>query len=102
MTVIVPQSMNKEQNTLDLTAFSQVLKRLQDESESLRHQYNMAQPYPHVVIDNLFETALLNRVIAEFPQAKESGWFGTHNTNLKQLLRALIDCPCLPNCFAFG
>ena len=73
MTASTPQ-LNIEQNILDLSAFTQALKRLQDESESQRHLYNTAHPYPHVVIDNLFETALLNRVVAEFPKAKDRDW----------------------------
>ena len=65
---------NVEQNVLDLTAFTQALNRLQNESEHLRHLYTTAQPYPHLVIDDLFAPELIERLVAEFPQAKNRDW----------------------------
>jgi len=33
----------------------------------LAHAYRSANPYPHVVIDDFFDSAVLDRVVAEFP-----------------------------------
>ncbi len=33
----------------------------------LAHEYQAADPFPHVVIDNFFDEAFLDRVVAEFP-----------------------------------
>ena len=37
-------------------------------------EYASAQPYPHVVIDGLFDDWVLNRVIAEFPNPRDKNW----------------------------
>ena len=61
-------------NYLDLTAFAQTLERLQAQAKTLRQSYQTAQPYPHLVIDNLFDPELLDRLRTEFPQAKNRDW----------------------------
>ena len=61
-------------NILDLTSFTKALNRLQDESQLLHQSYAAAKPYPHLVIDNLFEPELLDRLIAEFPYSKTREW----------------------------
>ena len=66
--------LNIEQNILDLTAFTQALESLQNQSESLKRSYIQAQPYPHLVIEDLFAPELLERLIAEFPKAKNRDW----------------------------
>ena len=68
-----PQN-NVSNNILDLTTFTQALDRLRDESAHLRNLYNTAQPYPHLVIDDLFAPEILERLIAEFPTAKDRDW----------------------------
>lgn len=72
--VVFPSQLDAETNLLDLGTFSQALKRLQDESESLKRSYAIAKPYPHVVIDNLFEPQLLDRLVADFPQKNSRDW----------------------------
>ena len=63
-----------ENSVLNLTTFTQALDRLQNESEYLRHLYTKAQPYPHLVIDDLFAPELLERLVAEFPTVKNRDW----------------------------
>ena len=65
---------NYENSTLDLKTFTRSLDRLRNESEYLRHQYNTARPYPHLVIDDLFEPELLEQLVADFPQAEDRDW----------------------------
>ena len=66
--------LNVGRDILDLRAFTQALERLQNDSESLQKTYLQARPYPHLVIDDLFNPALLERLIAEFPTAKNRDW----------------------------
>ena len=66
--------LNVEKNNLDLTTFTRALDRLRDESELLRQAYKQARPYPHLVLDNLFSPQLLERLVAEFPQAENRDW----------------------------
>ena len=63
-----------DNNILDLTTFTKALNRLQNQSQLLHQSYTAAKPYPHLVIDNLFEPKLLERLIAEFPQSKTRDW----------------------------
>ena len=61
-------------NLLDLDLFQSALTKLQQQAESLHDSYIKAQPYSHLVIDDLFAPEILERLIAEFPQAKERDW----------------------------
>ena len=65
---------NTDNNTLYLQDFIKVTERLRDRSEQLRQSYVVAKPYPHLVIDGLFEPELLERLIAEFPKPKNRDW----------------------------
>jgi hypothetical protein len=60
---------------------SRLLDRLSlDESSShLAAEYERASPYPYLTIDNMFETALLDRLLAEMSEAESSKWI-YHNT----------------------
>lgn len=63
-----------DSNILSLSAFTRVLERLQAQSESLRQSYIAAKPYPHLVLDRLFDPELLDRLVAEFPKPKARDW----------------------------
>ena len=41
--------------------------RLLDDFESLQQSYKQGKPCPHLVIDNLFDTQILNSILREFP-----------------------------------
>lgn len=68
------QSNILESNILDLKLFTQALNRLHDRSQLLHQSYNAAKPYSHLVIDNLFEPELLDRLVADFPKPRSRDW----------------------------
>ena len=89
MTVSLSQ-LDTESSLLNLNTFNQALKRLQDESSSLRQSYLTAKPYPHIVIDNLFEPELLDRLVAEYPDANSRDWLvWDTNNELKTTSRGI-------------
>ena len=63
-----------EQKLLDLGSFAHTLDNLRHKSPFLAQSYATAKPYPHVVIDDLFDPKLLNRLVAEFPQPQDRDW----------------------------
>lgn len=67
-------TVNLENNILDLNLFNLALKHLQEQAEALSQAYNQAKPYPHVVLDNLFPPEILDRLVADFPKSKERDW----------------------------
>ena len=82
--------LEKGKSLLDLTAFTQALERLQTEGQSLQQSYSTAAPFPHVVIDNLFEPELLDRLVAEFPTQKNRDWLvWDTNNELKATSRGI-------------
>jgi hypothetical protein len=46
-------------------------KRLADIAESMRESYRQASPFPHAVLDGLLPDAVLDQVLAEFPDPSE-------------------------------
>jgi len=48
--------------------------RLNADPAALCSKYHNAQPFPHVVIDDLFPDDLLDTVLAEFPRPDEIDW----------------------------
>jgi 2OG-Fe(II) oxygenase superfamily len=67
-------------NILDLDLFSKASDRLRQDSELFKQQYNQGKPYPHLVIDDLFEPEILDRLVAEFPNSENRDWI-TWDTN---------------------
>jgi len=43
-------------------------------AEQLRDQYRSADPFPHIVIDDFFPEAVLDAVLAEFPDPRGIDW----------------------------
>jgi len=67
------------------------LARMDRERESFRAAYVTAKPYPHVVMDGLFDEVVLDRVIAEFPKRAGRDWIKYDNANeLKQTSRGIF------------
>jgi 2-oxoglutarate-Fe(II)-dependent oxygenase superfamily protein len=52
---------------------------------ALHEQYLHAQPFPHIVIDNLFPDEVLERVLAAFPQPDQIAWRKFDNDKEKKL-----------------
>jgi Rps23 Pro-64 3,4-dihydroxylase Tpa1-like proline 4-hydroxylase len=63
-------------NDIGTAAFPEFLsyKRLDQIAMSTAASYASAQPYPHVVIDSLFDEWVLERVLAEFPHPRTKNW----------------------------
>lgn len=83
--------LNINNSVLDLATFTKALDRLRDESQLLCHSYAAAKPYPHLVIDNLFEPELLNRLVAEFPQSHTRDWLIWESTHESKTTSKGID-----------
>ena len=58
---------------------------LRYDPRSLHDSYVSADPFPHVVIDGLFEDAELERVLAAFPQPEETRWMTFDSPTEKKL-----------------
>jgi len=59
--------------------------QLNVEGKSLRDSYAAAEPFPHTVIDGLFDDATLNAVLAAFPTRDEMQWMEFDNPLEKKL-----------------
>lgn len=59
--------------------------RLDADPSTLRAQYTAAEPFPHVVIDNLFPNEVLEGVLADFPKPDEIDWRRFDNATEKKL-----------------
>jgi len=52
---------------------------------ALRDQYACAEPFPHIVLDGLFDDADLDIVLREFPSAEATRWMKFDNPQEKKL-----------------
>jgi len=59
--------------------------RLRVDPSTLREQYANAQPFPHIVIDGLFDDADLDAVLDDFPTAETMRWVRFDNPLEKKL-----------------
>jgi len=50
------------------------LTRMRELAESARATYLSARPFPHLVLDDFFDPALLDEVLMEFPQPGAIRW----------------------------
>ena len=61
--------------TNDLTMDSFLpLSRMREVSGSAYSTYITAKPFPHIVLDNFFDPALLDRILGEFPAPGQIRW----------------------------
>ena len=58
---------------------------LRRDPNQLRDEYVSAKPFPHVVIDGLFDDAVLDDVLADFPAPGATRWASFDNANEKKL-----------------
>jgi hypothetical protein len=54
--------------------WSITLARLNEQAPARRRAFEAAAPFPHVVIDGLFDDDLLDGIAAEFPDLDDGGW----------------------------
>lgn len=59
--------------------------RLLHDPRSLRERYQSGDPFPHIVLDGLFEDAALERVLGEFPRPEEMRWMRFDSPTEKKL-----------------
>ena len=52
---------------------------------NLAAKFAQAEPYPHIVIDNLFSTELLDQIVAEFDDIDANGWV-SYDSHLERKL----------------
>jgi hypothetical protein len=65
--------------------------RMQSEKTHMREAYAAGTPYPHVVIDGLWDVEVLDRIIAEFPKPEQRDWIAYDTPHeLKQTSRGLF------------
>jgi hypothetical protein len=54
-------------------------------AEKWREAYASAQPYPHTVMDDFLPEAVLDAVLAEFPDPKQADWFAFDSATERKL-----------------
>ena len=59
--------------------------KLNYDARSLAGRYREAQPFPHVVLDGLFDDAVLDAVLREFPSPSDMQWMSFDNSLEKKL-----------------
>lgn len=59
--------------------------RLRTAPDSLRVRYQSADPFPHIVLDDLFEDDDLESVLAEFPSPEATRWMRFDSPTEKKL-----------------
>ena len=62
-------------------------------TKQLAEAYSAAQPYPHVVIDGLFDEAVLDRVVQEFPSAESLSQKFDNAREVKRATRSELEIP---------
>jgi len=60
--------------SLDRIRWPQTLARMKEQTPDLRQAFKAAEPFPHVVIDGLFDDDLLDAIAAEFPGPEDPQW----------------------------
>ncbi|WP_270938728.1 2OG-Fe(II) oxygenase [Falsiroseomonas oryzae] len=75
--------------------------RLVADRHAIAARYRAASPYPHVVLDDLFDPGVLDRVAADFPgEVTPAGWVKYDTANeIKRTSRGLIGVPAYANAF---
>ena len=59
--------------------------RLRHDAAALQEMYASAAPFPHIVLDGLFDDAALDAVVAEFPRRDGMQWMEFDNQQEKKL-----------------
>jgi Rps23 Pro-64 3,4-dihydroxylase Tpa1-like proline 4-hydroxylase len=61
-----------------------------------RKQYQTSDPFPHLVIDNLFDATGLEKVMNEFPPVTDEGWI--HYIHYNEKKHGLNKTELIPDC----
>ena len=62
------------ENNINLASFSKPMTILRDNLETFQKVYTSNQPYPHLVVDDLFDSEVLDQIVADFPKSEERDW----------------------------
>jgi 2OG-Fe(II) oxygenase superfamily len=90
-----------DQNVANLDLFTKSIAKLRKNTESFQTQYVSGQPYPHLVIDDLFEAEILDRIVAEFPKAENRDWIVWDTDNeTKSTSRGIAGLPMFTQIFS--
>jgi hypothetical protein len=74
--------------------------RLIAERQDIAARYRAGSPYPHVVLDGMFDPQVLDRVAADFPEKTPPDWVAYDTANeIKRTSRGLIGVPAYANSF---
>jgi Rps23 Pro-64 3,4-dihydroxylase Tpa1-like proline 4-hydroxylase len=57
------------------------LGKMQEVAAAARAQYASAEPFPHLVLDNLFDPEILRAIIEEFPKPSDIEWTSYKNVH---------------------
>jgi hypothetical protein len=68
-------TVGKDSEFIFLPVYEEMLKR----GKSLHEAYRAGNPFPHVVIDDFFSGAVLDRIIESFPNPAEIDWVKFNN-----------------------
>jgi Rps23 Pro-64 3,4-dihydroxylase Tpa1-like proline 4-hydroxylase len=66
--------MNSALETFDFTHSLLPLDKMEEIVATRAQEYQNAQPYPHIVMDDFFDEAILERVLDEFPGTQGEEW----------------------------
>lgn len=90
-----------EDNILNPDSLNASLNKLRDNKAALREQYLAAKPYPHLIIQDLFDPEILDRIVADFPKPEQRDWI-TWDTNheLKSTSRGIQDLSMVTQLFS--
>lgn len=99
---MMTESLPVQANCLNLDSLAASLNKLRDQREVLRAEYLAAKPYPHLVIKDLFDPAILDRVVEDFPRPGQRKEWITWDTahELKSTSRGLRDLSMVTQLFS--
>lgn len=76
------------------------LARLRSTAEQYRAAYEKAEPYPHLMVDGLYDPMVLDRVFAEFPKRRGRDWLVWDTEHeLKTTSRGISELPTFTQLF---
>ena len=71
---------------------------LRANSEELAPRYAAGDPFPHIVIDDLFAEPTLERVLADFPAPGDIPWVRFENEHREEARLQPSGRPCARRC----
>ena len=79
--LLAPQPHSMIESFDDVVARMVPIARLTAGQDEIRARYWAAKPYPHAVLDGLFDEQILDRIASEFPDHNQRDWLQWDNPN---------------------